>query len=232
LQYIVTFLEGIITFISPCLLPLIPVYISFFAGDPDKNEAEGGEGKGSAIIRSLGFILGFTVIFIILGAAFATAGRFLNRWKTVVNIVSGAIVVFFALTYIGIIKWNPFLRAKGPSTDRLKGKKLGRFLESFVFGLVFSISWTPCVGTFLGSALLLASQSGSVFTGIMMLLAYSAGLGIPFLVCSLLIDRIFGAVNLIKKHYNIINVICGIFLLVVGVLMATGLLGRWISLLS
>lgn len=231
MQYFVTFLEGIITFISPCLLPLLPVYITFFAGDPEKN-TEGDSGRGSAVIRALGFILGFTVIFIILGAAFATVGRFLNRWQTVVNIVAGAIVIFFALTYLDVIKWNPFLRAKGPSTAKLKGKNLGRFLEGFVFGLVFSISWTPCVGTFLGSALLLASQSGSTFTGILMLLAYSAGLGIPFLICSILIDRIFGAVNWIKKHYNIINKICGIFLLVVGVLMATGLLGKWISLLS
>ena len=231
MQYFVTFLEGIITFISPCLLPLLPVYITFFAGDPEKN-TEGDVRKGSAIIRALGFILGFTVIFIILGAAFATVGRFLNRWQTVVNIVAGAIVIFFALTYLGVIKWNPFLRVQGPSANKLKGKNLGRFLESFVFGLVFSISWTPCVGTFLGSALLLASQSGSTFTGILMLLAYSAGLGIPFLICSVLIDRIFGAVNWIKKHYNIINKICGIFLLVVGVLMATGLLGKWISLLS
>ena len=232
MQYIVTFLEGIITFISPCLLPLLPVYITFFAGDPQKAQAEGSSGKGAAVIRALGFILGFTVIFIVLGAAFATVGRFLNRWKTIVNIVSGAIVIFFALMYIGIIKWNPFLKVKGPSTEKLKGKNLGKFLEAFIFGLVFSISWTPCVGTFLGSALLLASQSGSTFTGILMLLAYSAGLGIPFLICAVLIDSIFGAVNWIKKHYKVINMICGIFLLVVGVLMATGLLGKWISLLS
>ena len=235
MQYLVTFLEGIITFISPCLLPLLPVYITFFAGDPEKNRGEcagGDAGKGSAVIRALGFILGFTVIFVILGVAFAAVGRFLNKWQTVVNIVAGAIVIFFALTYLGVIKWNPFLKVKGPSTDRIKGKNLGKFVEAFVFGLVFSISWTPCVGTFLGSALLLASQSGTVMSGILMLLAYSAGLGIPFLICSVLLDRIFGAVNWIKKHYKIINTICGIFLLVIGVLMATGLLGKWISLLS
>ncbi|MBE6016305.1 MAG: cytochrome c biogenesis protein CcdA [Lachnospiraceae bacterium] len=232
MQYIVTFLEGIITFISPCLLPLLPVYITFFAGDPEKAKAEGGSAKGAAVIRALGFILGFTVIFIVLGAAFATVGKFLNRWKTIVNIVSGLIVIFFALMYMGVIKWNPFLKVKGPSTEKLKGRNLGKFVEAFIFGLVFSISWTPCVGTFLGSALLLASQSGSTFTGILMLLAYSAGLGIPFMICAVLIDSIFGAVNWIKKHYKVINMICGIFLLAVGVLMATGLLGKWISLLS
>ena len=232
MQYIVTFLEGIITFISPCLLPLLPVYITFFAGDPEKAQTEGSSAKGAAVIRALGFILGFTVIFIVLGAAFATVGKFLNRWKTIVNIVSGLIVIFFALMYMGVIKWNPFLKVKGPSTEKLKGRNLGKFLEAFIFGLVFSISWTPCVGTVLGSALLLASQSGSTFTGILMLLAYSAGLGIPFLICAVLIDSIFGAVNWIKKHYKVINMICGIFLLAVGVLMATGLLGKWISLLS
>ena len=112
MQYLVTFLEGIITFISPCLLPLLPVYITFFAGDPEKNGGDGNTGKGSAVIRALGFILGFTVIFVILGVAFAAVGRFLNRWKTVVNIFAGAIVIFFALTYLGVIKWNPILKVK------------------------------------------------------------------------------------------------------------------------
>ena len=241
MQYLVTFLEGIITFISPCLLPLLPVYLTFFAGDPVQENAdpaqENADSKGktkAAVIRALGFILGFTVVFIVLGAAFATLGHFLQKWQTVVNIVTGAIVIFFALTYIGVIKWNPFIHAKGPSAENLKSRtgNTGRFLQSFIFGLVFSISWTPCVGTFLGSALVLASQQGSVIKGIIMLLAYSVGLGIPFLICSLLLDRILGAVNWIKKHYNIINKICGFFLLAVGILMATGLLGRWISLLG
>ena len=223
MQYFITFLEGIITFISPCLLPLLPVYISFFAGDLDRKE---GAGAGRSLLKASGFILGFTVLFVALGAAFSAAGQFLSRFGVWVNIVTGLIVIFFGLSYTGLIKWNPFMKVKGARLPGRVvaggnavsagagagsgGKRSGlaaEFSGAFLFGLVFSISWTPCVGTFLGSALVLASQQGSVATGIIMLICYSAGLGIPFLICSVLLDRLVNAIAWIKKHYRIINMI-------------------------
>ncbi len=220
MQYFVSFLEGIITFISPCLLPMLPVYVSYFAG--------GGERKTKKTVKnSLAFVLGFTVVFVAMGALAGTLGSFLQRYKTAVNIVTGLIVIFFGLNFLGVFKLNIF-RGSG---RRAKTENLG-FFSSVLFGMVFSIGWTPCVGVFLGSALLLASQQGSMITGILMLLLYSLGLGIPFVVSAVLIDKLKGAFNFIKKHYKVINTVCGSLLILMGILMASGLFGKILIILS
>lgn len=220
MQYFISFLEGIITFISPCLLPMIPIYVSYFAG--------GGQRDWRRSLRcSLGFVLGFTVVFMLMGALAGTVGSFLMRYQAVVNVVLGLIVIFFGLSYLGVIRLNLF---RG-SRREVNTSNLG-FFSSAVFGMVFSIGWTPCVGVFLGSALALASQQGSMGVGVMMLLCYSLGLGIPFVISALLIDRLKGAFNAIKRHYQVINTVCGVLLILIGVAMATGLLGRLLALLS
>ncbi len=219
MQYFISFLEGIITFVSPCLLPMIPVYVSYFAGGTERNTAK-------TIKNASGFILGFTVIFVAMGALAGTFGRLLNEYKAVVNIVTGIIVVFFGLNYLGVLKFNIFKGIKSAKKDDLG------FFSSMLFGIVFSVGWTPCVGAFLGSALMLATSQGQVAEGVIMLLLYSLGLGIPFFISALLIDRLKGAFNFIKKNYGIINKICGGLLVVVGVLMATGLFGKFLDFLS
>ena len=220
MQYLISFLEGIITFISPCLLPMIPIYVSYFAG--------GGQRDWRRSVKcALGFVLGFTVVFMLLGALAGTLGSFLNRYQTAVNIVMGLIVIFFGLHFLGVIKVNLFRGVR----REVDTSNLG-FFSSMVFGMVFSIGWTPCVGAFLGSALALASQQGSVLIGVMMLLCYSLGLGIPFVISALLIDRLKDTFNAIKRHYDVINKVCGALLIVIGLAMATGLLGRLLSLLS
>ena len=220
MQYVISFLEGIITFISPCLLPMLPVYISYFAGSSEESST------GRTLKNALGFVLGFTIVFVVLGALAGTVGGFLREYGTAVNIVTGVIVVFFGLYFLGIFRLNIFRGMKG--FDR---KELG-FFSTMLFGLVFSVSWTPCVGAFLGSALMLASQQGETMTGVLMLLAYSLGLGIPFVVSALLIDRLKTAFDFIKRHYRVINIVCGLLLIGVGVLMMTGLLGRAQNLLG
>ena len=219
MQYFVSFLEGIITFISPCLLPMIPLYISYFAGGKERNTKR-------TVKNALGFILGFTIVFVLMGALAGTFGRLLNEYKTVVDIVTGLIVMFFGLNFLGVFKLNIFKGAKKVKTDNLG------FFSSMIFGIVFSIGWTPCVGAFLGSALMLAASQGHVVEGIIMLLLYSLGLGIPFFISAILIDKLRGAFTFIKKHYKVINTICGGLLVVIGVLMATGLFGKFINLLS
>lgn len=220
MDYILLFLEGIITFISPCLLPMLPIYVSYFAG--------GGERSTKKTLKNaLGFVLGFTVVFVALGALAGVIGSFLQEYKTAVNIVTGLIVVIFGLHFLGVFKLGIFKGMKNP----LAGKELG-FFSSFLFGIIFSVGWTPCVGAFLGSALMLASQAGHVVEGVIMLICYSLGLAIPFVASALLIDKLKGAFGWIKKHYNIINMISGIFLLVVGVLMMTGLMGKALALLG
>lgn len=219
MQYFISFLEGVITFVSPCLLPMLPIYISYFAGGKEKNTAR-------VIKNSLGFITGFTVVFILLGALAGTLGSFLNQYKTAVNIVTGLIVIFFGLNFLGLFKLDIFKGTRFSKTDSLG------FFSSVLFGIVFSVGWTPCVGAFLGSALMLATSQGNVLQGVIMLLLYSLGLGIPFFISAILIDRLKGAFSFIKKHYKVINIISGSLLVAVGVLMAMGLFGKFLSLLS
>ncbi len=220
MQYLVSFLEGIITFISPCLLPMLPVYLSYFAGGEERTLRR-------TLMNALGFILGFTIVFVSMGALAGTLGSFLKSHQTAVNIVSGLIVIFFGLNFLGVFKLNLFHGSRGS----VNASRMG-FFSAALFGMVFSIGWTPCVGAFLGSALALASQQGHVLTGMLMLLCYSLGLGIPFLLSAVLIDKLKSTFDWIKRHYRAINMVCGALLVLVGILMATGLFGQLLSLLS
>ena len=220
MTYLISFLEGIITFLSPCLLPMLPIYLSYFAGG-------GIRSTGKTLRNALGFILGFTVVFMAMGALAGTVGSFLKAHQTAVNIVSGLIVIAFGLSFLGVFRLS-FLKG---SRFRVQSEQMG-FFSALVFGVVFSLGWTPCVGAFLGSALALASQQGHVLTGMGMLLAYSLGLGVPFLLSALLIDKLKSAFDWVKAHYQIINTISGCLLILIGVLMATGTLGRLLALLS
>lgn len=220
MQYLISFLEGMITFLSPCLLPLLPVYLSYFAGG-------GVRSTGKTLRGASGFVAGFTVMFTAMGALAGTIGSFLREYQTVVNIVSGAVVILFGLNFLGVLRLNLFT---GPRQSADRGGT--GFFASALFGMIFSVGWTPCVGAFLGSALMLASQQGHVAEGMLMLLAYSLGLGIPFLLSAVLIDYLKSTFDWIKRNYHIINTVSGVLLIVVGCLMATGTMGRLTALLS
>jgi len=220
MQYFITFLEGLITFISPCLLPMLPIYVSYFAGGSERSLKK-------TFVNSLGFVAGFTAVFIALGALAGTVGSFLSQYRTAVNIVTGLIVVFFGLNFLGVFRLEIF---KGAG-HAAKTKNLN-FFSSMLFGIVFSIGWTPCVGAFLGSALMLASQQGQVMTGVLMLLVYSLGLGIPFVLSALLIDKLKSTFQFIKRNYKVINIISGSLLVLVGILMMSGLLSKFLTYLS
>lgn len=220
MQYIISFLEGIITFISPCLLPMLPIYISYFAGG-------GARTTKKTVTCALGFVAGFTLVFMAMGALAGTVGSFLKTYQTAVNVVSGLVVIFFGLNFLGVFKLNLF-RGSGRSVDTANMN----FFSAALFGVIFSLGWTPCVGAFLGSALMLASQQGHVVEGMLMLLAYSLGLGIPFLLSAVLIDYLKSAFDWIKRNYKIINAISGGLLILIGIMMATGTLGRLLTLLS
>lgn len=214
MPYFISFLEGIITFISPCLLPMIPIYLTYFAGSGERTTKK-------TVIGALGFVTGFTIIFVSMGALAGTIGSFFTKHQDIVNIVCGLIVIFFGLNFMGVFKLTLFKGMKREiATDNMS------FVSSVLFGIVFSLGWTPCVGAFLGSALLLASQEGQALQGILMLLCYSMGLGIPFLLSAVLIDSLKGAFAFIKKHYTVINIVSGCLLVIVGILMGTGTLGR------
>ncbi len=200
---------------------MLPIYVSYFAGGKEEKSTK------KTLINSLGFVIGFTIIFVLLGAFASTLGGFLQRYKVALNIVTGLIVIFFGLNFLGVLRLNIFKGMKNPFAHKDMG-----FFSAILFGIVFSIGWTPCVGAFLGSALALASQQGQVLVGIIMLLCYSLGLGIPFVASAILIDKLKGTFNFIKRHYGVINTVCGILLCLVGVFMMTGLLDKILFILS
>lgn len=221
MEYIITFTEGIISFISPCMLPMLPLYISYFAGDTKDNTTN----KTTTLSRSFSFVLGFTVVFTMLGVFAGSIGTFLMRYQTYVNIVCGLIIIYFGLSYLNIVH-IPFFKGMNNQME-IKG-----IFSAFLFGMIYSVSLTPCVGAFLGSALMLASSTGGAVKGALLLLTYSLGLGIPFLISALLIEQLQTTFTFIKKHYKIINNICGVFLIFIGVMMTLGLMNYVLAFFS
>lgn len=211
MDFIIIFMEGVISFISPCMLPMLPIYISYFAGDADK--------KHKVLLRSLAFVFGFTVVFGLLGLLAGGAGSLLSGYRRYLNVICGIVVIFFGLGYLDIIKLGFF---KGMT----KIKRVTSLAGAFIFGMIYSVSLTPCVGAFLGSALSMASVSGTAVKGLLLLVTYSLGLGVPFVISAVLIEQLSGAFKFVKSHYRVINIACGVFLIAVGVLMMLGLLDK------
>ena len=211
--YLITFLEGLISFISPCMLPMIPIYITYFTGDANK--------KNNTIINSIAFVVGFTVVFCILGIFAGTIGGLLKDYQNIVNIICGIVVIIFGLSYMEVINIRIF---KGSGSN----KKITGIFSAFIFGVIFSINLTPCVGAFLGSALMMATAQGTMLKGVALLFVYSLGLGIPIIASAILIKKLNSVFDFIKKHYKIINNVCGIILIVIGIAMIFGIMNNLI----
>ena len=222
MQYLITFLEGVIAFISPCMLPMIPIYISYFAGD-SREPAEMGRRPGRAPLNAAAFILGFTAVFALMGIFAGSIGALLTSHQSMVNFICGLIVIALGLEYLGLFHIHlPGIRMGSVKADSPA--------YAFLFGVVFSVVMTPCTGAFLGSALMMAAVSETAVRGLTLLITYSLGLGIPFMLSALLIDRVKSASLVIKRNYRIVNVACGIFLIVIGILMAAGLISKFWNL--
>lgn len=221
MPYLITFLEGLITFISPCLLPMLPIYLSYFAGGTAEQNSK------RVLKNALAFVLGFTVLFVLMGAFAGTIGSLFTRHQALFNLLCGLVVIFFGLHFLGVFQLSLFRGSRGFRHTQNMG-----FGAALLFGMVFAVGWTPCIGAFLGSALMLASQQGSTLQGVVLLLCYSAGLGIPFLLSALLIQSLRDTFQWIKSHYDIINTICGVLLILIGILMATGTMNRLLVFLT
>lgn len=276
MDYLLTFLEGLASFISPCMLPMIPLYLSYFAGEDETDEQEpktpsavdkteslakttlqtvteepetsGNEEKSEGtkkpvvfertdankkasnkkhlvIVRSLFFVIGFTLMFVMFGGLAGLISGYINKYKTVINIVAGAIVIVFGLSYIGLFGLPFFKGLK-------KSYKVDGAWSAFLFGIVFAVGVGPCTGAFLGSALALASTSGTVAKGLLLLLFYSMGIGIPFIITAVLTDKTKRLFGFIKRHFKAVKIVSGSLLVVMGVLMAAGIMDKLGALLS
>ena len=221
MEYILTFIEGFASFISPCILPMIPIYLSYFIGENDNKEnIEDENGKKTIasssrkmIINSIGFVIGFTIVFLLLGIFASSLGNLLTQNIKYIKIVFGVMIIIFGLNYMEILKINVLNKTKRKNID----KKNFTFIKSIIFGILFSCSWTPCIGTFLSSALLLVANSESLIKGVVMMLLYSIGLGIPFIVSAIFIDKLKNVFKVIKLHYSIIKKVSGIILIISGI---------------
>ena len=213
--YLITFLNGIAAFVSPCILPLIPVYVSYFAADNKK-----------PVLNSVLFSLGFTGVFVLLGLAAGSIGGLLIKHAFWVNLISGLVVIVMGLGVAGLFS----LSFIGSGIKKPAGSSP---LSALLLGVVFSLSWTPCIGAYLTQALMLAAgQGASAVQGGLMLVCFSVGLGIPFVLSALLLDYLRAAFDFLKRHLRVINLVCGIFLTIIGVLVATGLFGRFVAVFA
>lgn len=206
MDYLLTFLEGIASFISPCLLPMLPIYISYFVGEDDSNTRK-------AFINSIGFVIGFTFTFLILSIFASSIGNLIVNYIKYIKIIFGVLIILLGFNYMEILKIK-FLNKT--NIRKIEHKNLN-FWKAIIFGLLFSISWTPCIGTFLSSALLLVAKEQDILKGIVMMLIYSIGLGIPFIVSAILIEKLKNVFQYIKSHYIIIKKISGIILIIAGI---------------
>lgn len=259
MDYLLTFLEGLASFASPCMIPMIPVYLSYFAGNDgtgdgaersftaDENKetaAEAAQGqnadaaetvnddgkktgakKGRALITSLFFVFGFTLTFVVFGGLVGFISGYIAKYKTVINIVAGAVVILFGLSYVGLFDL-PFFKGMK------KSRKVDGVWSAFLFGLAFAVGVGPCTGAFLGSALALASASGSVAKGVSLLAFYSMGIGIPFIITAVLTDKTKKLFGFIKRHFKIIKIVSGSLLVLTGVLMAAGIIDKLAALIG
>ena len=208
MEFIFTFLEGIASFISPCLLPMLPIYISYFIGKDNKNVKK-------AVLNASGFVLGFTIVFLVLSIFASQLGSLISSYIKYIKIFFGVIVILLGLNYMEVIEIKFLNKIKMKQADT---KDL-TFLKSILFGSVFSISWTPCIGTFLSSALLLIAKEQDIIKGILLMLVYSIGLGIPFIISAVLLEKLKEMFNVIKRNYDKIKKISGLILILMGIYM-------------
>ena len=210
---------GFLSFVSPCVLPLIPGYLSFVSGVSleEMRDDAARAARRRVVITSIAFILGFSLVFVALGATASVIGKFLFRNESILNKVAGVLVIVFGLHTMGVFR-IPFLETE----KRLKaGAKPKTLLGALLVGMAFGFGWTPCIGPILAGILVLAGSKDTVLEGVVMLAVYSLGLGVPFLLTALAINKFFAATGKIRRYYHAIEVTSGALLVVIGVLLFT-----------
>jgi cytochrome c-type biogenesis protein len=210
------FAAGLLSFLSPCVLPLVPGYVSLISGASVEDlQSDDRRMLGTVMLHSLTFILGFSVVFIALGAVATGIGQFVNEYHNLLARAAGIVVIVFGLHLTGILKIKALYADK-----RLHDVKGGSSaLGSFAVGFAFAFGWTPCIGPILATILVFAGAQETVFKGVLLLAIYSLGLAVPFLLTSLGVDRFLGFYSRFRRHLHTVEVISGVLLIAVGVLI-------------
>ena len=235
---------GLLSFISPCVLPLVPGYLSYISGlslDEMRGTAvpAGPSGVGVAVaaspavrrqvvLSSLAFILGFSMVFVSLGAAASALGQFLLERQEIFGRIAGAIVIIFGLHTMGVLRIEWLYQEKRVHTSR----KPAGYVGATLIGIAFAFGWTPCIGPILSAILALAGTQETVGEGVQLLSVYSIGLGVPFLATALAINRFFSAMARIRKHYHKIELVSGALLVIIGLLIFTNkftIIAQWLT---
>jgi cytochrome c-type biogenesis protein len=216
---IAAFGAGFLSFISPCVLPLIPGYLSFVSGVSleEMRDESAVAARRQVVITSLAFVLGFSLVFIALGASASAVGKFLFRNSNLLGKIAGVLVIIFGLHTMGVFR-IPFLETEKRLQAGAKPKSL---FGAMMVGMAFGFGWTPCIGPILSGILVLAGSQDTIWEGVVMLAVYSMGLGIPFLLTSLAINKFFAASGRIRRHYHAIEVASGALLVGIGLLLFT-----------
>jgi cytochrome c-type biogenesis protein len=215
-SFSISFFAGLISFLSPCVLPLIPGYVSFICG-ATLNELNS-KSKNFILKKSLFFSMGFSLVFISLGATATFIGSFLLKNTKLLSVGSGLIIIFFGIYLLNLIKINFLDKSVGNFNVRYSDN----LLFPFIVGISFGFGWTPCIGPILGSILAFASMENSIYKGILLLCFYSLGLAVPFILSSLLIKKFLIFSKKTKKYLNKIKKISGTILIITGILIVTG----------
>lgn len=216
---IAAFIAGLVSFLSPCVLPLVPGYVSLISG-ASVEELQAGDRKlmKTVMLHSVMFILGFTLVFMTLGAAASGVGQLANTYKRYLTWIGGIIIIIFGIHLTGLLKIKALYADK-----RLHSIKGGKSpVGAFLVGFAFAFGWTPCIGPILGGILLLASDSATLAKGILLLFVYSVGLAVPFLLTSVLLDRFLGFYGRFRRHLNTVEIFSGVLLIAIGGLILAG----------
>lgn len=214
------FAEGFASFLSPCLLPLLPVYLGYLSGEITQGKSD----KRMLVINSIVFTVGLSLVFILMGITASMIGGLLNKYKNVLTKVAAVIIIIFGLFDMGLIKIGFLYKER-----RLNIKyRKANLVNSFIFGMAFALGWTPCIGPILGSVLIIAGSSGSTAYGVYLLFIYSLGLSIPFIVTALFMDLIISKLKNIQKYSKQIGYVSGLILIILGAAMYTGWLQKLI----
>lgn len=216
------FLEGFLAFISPCMLPMLPVYIMYLAAETEY-------GKRASIVNTIGFVCGFTLFFMLLGATATAVGSIMNEHRFLLQRAAGAIIFMFGLHFLGVFKIG-FLDIEKKFDLGLQ--KRGGFIGALFFGAAFSLGWSPCLGPFLGSALMLAGTGKTVLQGIFYLFVFSMGLGVPYILAAVFFTNIKGIFQWLRKHGRQIKLISGLVLVFAGLMMFFDIFGYWAGMFN